>query len=693
MEKQLLYFDYHPAWLLVCALVGVGYAIALYYKNKNWAVNRKWLLGGLRACTIFLLAALLLNPKSIFTESREENPIVYFVVDNSLSMTSQLDSTAYTQMINRLFKTAESLEERNVDVRLTGLDGKKIDVKSKPNLGYTDLDQSLRSVKEESRGQNIQGVVLVSDGLYNRGVVPGQFSYKFPVFTLGIGDTTALPDIRIDELNYNKIVYAGNAFELQVSIKSEFLRNAINLPLKVSRGGKLIAQKNVSFTTGSQYLRVPFLLEGEATGLVEYTIEIENTSEEKIVENNRSSAYIEFVKSKEVILIAAATPHPDINAIRSALEDKEQLEIEVAIAGIHPLPNKASYDLVILHQLPNISGQAKDWIEKLDHGKQAVWYITGTSSQYNVLFEKDLPAKVRLKSLNPDQAKAEIETNFKSFGINDQFKERFNSYPPLAVPFGEYAVKSDGQVLLKQKIGNSITDRPLFTVSGEYPRKAIWYGEGLWSWRLQEGQEFGNSKGFDGFIQQVVQYLSAREDKRKLRVYAREKEYYGGEPVQLISEVYDDLLNPSFGHDIKLNLKNVSKQITSTYSFEHNAIQQGLVLDNLASGIYEYEASTLLDNKTVNAKGGFIIKEQQMEFSTSTANHRLLMELSNRQNGKYYHADEWEAMDSLLLNRKFATLLHTLDTEKKWVHNGWLLALILTLACLEWTLRKYWGRT
>src|SRR6187551_1685151 len=85
-----------PAWYtILCILLGVGYAFALYYRDQSIPSEGRWLKRGLatgRAVLVSLLAFLLLTPL-IKSFSREvEKPIVILAQDNSESIVAGSDS-------------------------------------------------------------------------------------------------------------------------------------------------------------------------------------------------------------------------------------------------------------------------------------------------------------------------------------------------------------------------------------------------------------------------------------------------------------------------------------------------------------------------------------------------------------------------------------------------------------------------
>ena len=82
-----LSFQY-PAWFLIfCVLLGLGYAMLLYYRDTTFREQAPRLslgLGILRWLTVTILSALLLSPllKSLLTETKK--PIVVLAQDESV---------------------------------------------------------------------------------------------------------------------------------------------------------------------------------------------------------------------------------------------------------------------------------------------------------------------------------------------------------------------------------------------------------------------------------------------------------------------------------------------------------------------------------------------------------------------------------------------------------------------------------
>src|SRR5690606_17339144 len=83
----------------------------------------------------------------------------------------------------------------------------------------SDINSALRRVANQFEGKNVAGVILVSDGIYNAGLSPLYSVFNFPIFSVGIGDTTVRADIALKNVAYNKIAYQGNKFPLRAEVQ------------------------------------------------------------------------------------------------------------------------------------------------------------------------------------------------------------------------------------------------------------------------------------------------------------------------------------------------------------------------------------------------------------------------------------------------------------------------------------------
>ena len=111
MESTLV-FEQYPSWYIgLCVLLGIAYAIILYFKDttfKEATKNEKialWPISFFRALVVSAIAFLLLSPllKTRFIDIVK--PYIIIAQDNSESIKNgfeTVDSTAYKQQLTQL---------------------------------------------------------------------------------------------------------------------------------------------------------------------------------------------------------------------------------------------------------------------------------------------------------------------------------------------------------------------------------------------------------------------------------------------------------------------------------------------------------------------------------------------------------------------------------------------------------------
>ena len=108
---------------------------------------------------------------------------------------------------------------------------------------------------------------------------------------------------------------------------------------------------------------------------------------------------------------------------------------------------------------------------------------------------------------------------FSYFQIDEEWDDWAQQLPPLVVPFADVDYLMDYQNVFSQTEKGIATNRPILSFhQGQKHRQALWLGEGLWKWRLFEYAQKESHELFDGLIQQCVQFLAVKEDKRLFRV-------------------------------------------------------------------------------------------------------------------------------------------------------------------------------
>lgn len=688
MQDIQFLFEQSPWFIFLCLLAGVAYAWLLYKPaaKQSWSRSLNHVLFALRFLVVSVMALLLLGPYVKQLKRTYEEPTVVIAVDNSLSLAEVYDSTQLENIRNTVRGLQQALgEETEVQVRSLNavLPADSLDFKDKS----TDLSQLLTEVGQEYENRNLAGLVLLSDGIYNRGASPAYSPASFPVFTLGLGDTIPKKDLNLKTLYFNKIAYQGNQFRLLAELEQNGFGGETTV-VSVSHQGRTIAREEIQLREGKPLYETEFILEAATEGLQHYVVSVTPEEAEFTHSNNSRHAYIEVVEGQEKILIAAPAPHPDIKAIRSAIEKNQNYEVSLYIPGISEFkPDK--YDLVILHQLP--SPKPVPQLQEVLNSSKAHWYIIGRQTSIPAFNELNDLLRIDLRAQEFDEAFPVYNPAFSLFTYPAELVSQLNEYPPVLVPFGQFELKEEASALLYQRVGSITTERPLFVMQAKDEQKtAVLLGEGIWQWRLQEWAQAEQFTAFDELIQKTVQLLSAKEDRRPFKVYPVDREVFDTEGITFETEVYNQVYERIWGQEVKLTVTNEAGEQTS-YQYINSRNNPRYTISNLPQGVYTYEATTNRQGEQLETSGEFTVNELQLESLELTADFNLLRQLAKESGGTFYPLNQAEALEKELLAKEFKSTVYAAEDFLPIIHLKWLFFLILLLISAEWFIRKYNG--
>lgn len=692
MQNFQLLFESSPWFLLLCVIAGALYAFLLYQRQGPWSREMNYLLTALRFTLVSALAFLLVGPFLKQIRNTTEKPSVIIAVDNSASVKEGTDSLALQKLSGQLNQLKASLEKENFSISFRTLQQNDYQpTLDKLEFDYpsSNLNQLLQSIQQDYEGRNLDAVVLVSDGIYNQGISPAYSPFNFELHTLALGDTTPKKDINLRALYYNKIAYQGNKYPLIAEISNNGFTNE-RIKLQVRKNGQILASKTLKLKPEQQVSQVEFILEAKQQGMQRLTVEALPLEGEYTKKNNLRDAFVDIVEGKEKILLVALSPHPDIKAIRNALDKKPNYDFKLYIPGINKF-KKDKYDLVIFHQVPNLNKNGLEVVKESISDQTSLWFVLGSQSNLSRFNANNKVLKLQAVNRQVDEVTPSFNPDFDIFNFEEAHRSLINTYPPVTVPFGNIDLSPDAQILLYQKVGNIITSKPLLIVSGQRkPKTAIMIGEGMWKWRLQEFARTEKHEVFDEMISKLVQYLSAKEDKRKFKVYPVKKEFDNTEPVVFESEIYNDIYERVYGQKINLTITAPDKS-TKQYSFISNKNNSQYRISGLEAGVYEYKATANIEGKTESTTGIFTVESLQLEMINITANFQLLKNMSQQSGGDFYTLQQSEQLKEKLESKEAQGVIHSNESYLPLIEKKFILFILLFLVSMEWFLRKYKG--
>ncbi|MGZ4048218.1 MAG: hypothetical protein ACXVNN_02580, partial [Bacteroidia bacterium] len=549
------------------------------------------------------------------------------------------------------------------------------------NEKQTDISAFFDEVETRYSNRNVGAVIIATDGLYNKGANPvySTNKIKIPVYAIALGDTTVKKDIILAKVDHNRIAYLGNEFPMEIVINAKELKGKTST-LTVTKGDAVLFTQSVNFNSDVYTTTIPVLLQAKEVGLQHYKIKLSSLPEEMSVVNNYKDVFVEVLDARQKILILSDAPHPDIAALKESIGSNQNYEVESYTLDNFDQPLK-KYNLIILHSLPSIHTPAAKILSEINASNIPVWSFSGANS----FIRSNMTVSSSPKT---NEVEPVLDQNFPLFTISDELRKAVKNFPAVICPFGTYQSESSSNVLLYQKIGMVETKTPLmlFNTVGEN-KVAVFTGEGIWRWRLQDFAENGNHNLFDEFVSKTVQYLSVKVDKSFFKVIGKNN-YLENEPIEFEAEVYNEsyeLINDPEVSMIFTNSDN--KKFNYTFSKTSNAYR--LNAGMMPVGEYKYDAQVKVGEKIYKQHGEFSVSALQVELTNTVADHQLLYSLAKKHSGEMVYPNDLEKLaDKLNARDDIKSVSYSEKKLTDVINLKWIFFLIMALLSIEWFMRK-----
>lgn len=689
------YFSDISLWWLLPAGAFAFLLARFYYKKagntRDWTPKQQWALTVLRSVSLFLLLLLLFELIWESVDYREEKPLFVTLVDQSESMTNYSDSSKVKSEVAGFH---DQLKERfgNKFELVTLNTGEKITPYKSPEFKdrQSDLAAGFEHLRELYFNRNIGGVVLISDGNFNKGTHPMYSAERLeltPVFTLGAGDTLTRRDQLLRSVNTNEVAFLNNQFPIEATV--DFNRIPVG-PATVSllHQGKKIASQTVQCRNSvSDQQNITFIVDAKTKGFQRYTVVVERKDGEFSYENNQQSCYIEVIDNKNVICLLSAAPHPDLAAIRSVLEEDRQSTITTSLTSGYSLASGKRPDLVVWYE--NGSKPNAPLFNELLSKNIPVLLILGPTTPQSVVKSYNLGLTVPNGS-QQDDVQAAVSSGFSAFSFTSTFTDALQIYPPLRTRFGKYGLPANAKIMLTQRIGTIVKQDPLFFIAEKQQLKTgVLLGEGLWRWKLKEFAQRKNIDGFREFIQKTVQYLVVKQNTDPLRV-TLPRRFTVAEDVEVKAEFYNEAMELITTPEMTITISSGSSKNTLSFSPLSNFYKVNA--GQLKPGTYKWVVTATHNGKKYSKSGEFAVEDISIERSSTRADFSVLNQLAKQSEGSFHQLKDYGLLLNELEKRgdiapvRFADSGYTALIDWKW-----LFVFLVLLLGTEWFLRRWWG--
>jgi len=698
---------------LILAVVLTALTLFLYRKTyPEIAATRRFLLVGIRAMIFLLLVLFLINPVLNYTKDRAREPVFPVLVDVSRSM-----SLKETGGMNRKEK-AESILSEVMDAVPEGF---KERVEVIPFAGsvlaempqdtpgeVTDISGAVNTIAARYRHDNMPAILLISDGVDTRNS-SGEVQTGTPVYSVCVGESLSTGQLSIEDILYRSRVYSGMEMEIEAVITSGNLEGG-RIEAKLYEDGaaidsayaeaeKLRSEKRLSFNYGSK-----------VTG--QHVLEIRLHYEGAGV-SGRTSEKFRVRVLEDVSRVLYIDRHADWNTtfLRHLAREMKRYSFDFVTRnpehGYIRISDYSSWDF------PERNGELEDYrlviisdadmiFSDRENAEILEEYLNSGGS---VLFLADLNSPLRFSNSyrlirgflplsmvsQPDLLRGNYHIRISQRRDNPiavAMAETgvINKLPPLPVRLSGFKTTLNAQtpLYLHGENGEPVPFMSFASYGNGISAAVL----GLALWKLRLAGEEGRT-AYNTIFSSIIQYMAGGRDTGMLEVKSSRNTYSYGETPRINVNVGAGALPEG----IKGRLYDGEGELARTFMFSLRYPERGIYsteLSTLSPGYYRVRAAEILKSgRGLSGETGFSVDSVSVEFLRRSADPGFLRRLSGQSGGSL---TEREEIRKLIVEKINLQTIYTDETGTMSIRSsGILLILILSLAVMEWVLRKVWG--
>ena len=667
--------------IFLAAIAALTIVFYQYFFKNTQKGTLKIVLAALRFVVIFCAFLLLINPKFVDTEYFLEKSNLVLLMDDSESMQKFPEAQNLSEEAKKILEDERVKERFDSFQFVFGSELDETDTLSFENVN-TDIANAITKMDELFlNGTNT--LVLFSDGNQTLG---RDYEFlnvqdKLRINSVVVGDTTSYDDLSIDRINANNYTFLGNKFPVEVIVAYSGSGN-VTKNLSIRMDGKRIFQKNLTFTANQNSQNITTLIEAENVGLKSLDVQIASLENEKNLTNNTKQVAFEVIDEKTNVTLVADMLHPDIGALKKAVESNEQRNLDIVGPDVK-MDVLRNTDVLILYQPKNTFRRIYDFVKT---NTSNLLTITGTQTNWNFLnqiqpyyFKEDFEQKEEILPV--------LNKSFSTFGLGG-FDT--SDYPPLLSNLGDLEILVNHENILYQQIKGVDLDKPLLSlINTENRKEAVLFGDNIWRWRVKNYLDTIDFKDFDDFVGKLMLFLNSSGKRSRLELDYKTV-YEGSTRASIKANYFAESNNLAPNGSLTITIKGTDVD----YSREAPMLFKGSFheydLSNLNAGSYRFTIKET--GAKISKTGSFRILDFKPENQRYSANYKKLERVAKKTGGKLYYPDNLEIMvDDLLESEHAIPVQKSRQNVVSLIDFRILLGIMALCLAFEWFIRKYNG--
>ncbi len=702
-------FSVSDGWLLL--LVGSAgiYLTFQVYRSRLKGIHA-WLLGA-RVAALVLLIGLLMEPILTLTLHTQRLPLVALLIDDSESMQIVDGDTARFEVAKTVLDhpALKALRARAAKFRFS-------DVLTRTRAGEeptwagraTDLAGALDGLREQTIGEGLAAVVLISDGGQNLGGRPERAAVDLgvPVIAVGTGDPTAPKDVGIASVVIDPLGYVGRSLVMQVRVFSSGFEQ-VREQVRVFFEDREVGAKTIALADGEQALE--FEIVPERAGRHAFSVAIAAQADERAEANNRVVVSTDVLESRVRILVVAGSPSADLGYLRRVLQGDANLEVEVLVRALstewtrevqRAMHTLNARDVVVLLNAPYsaLAGAPEQMLVAFVQ-KRGGLLVIGGDAAFEGGYARSALADVLpvrfLRSSSTFQARAFVlsfpESRHPILRVSDDplaDREAWEALPPL-LSYNRVGAAVSNATVLAHHPTERVDGKPMPVLAVRRAgagKTAIVGYQTFWRHGLMMWGDGKTDAVARAFWKNMMRWLVVRDDISRLKIMTEKSAYRSGEAVVVHARVFDPLLQPGSGARVRARVAD-SVGVREVVLRDLGGGRYVGNLGRFPQGDYEFQVRADAGDLGTGT-GHFTVGRYSLEYETVRMRAELLRDIAARSRGQYVRPSGLKAaLDSLALASEPVVNHHRV---RLWGQQ-WPLFVLLALLVFEWAVRRRLG--
>ncbi len=271
--------------------------------------------------------------RGIFDRLAERNRVTLMGFDRTAAALLHLEHQAGA--------ASPHFDAERADAGSTGLDAdaQRSRVALTANGNATDLGAGVRSALESAAGAPVAGIVILTDGRFNRGEPASQVARALrrlntPVYVVGIGDPSPPVNLRVAEVAAPRSAFKNDPFRVSATIEARgIVGEAIRAELWERRAEdaepRRVEDQPVVFREDDGVATVSFERKVDTPGEVSYSVRLPKLAEEAVAQDNTRdlAPSIHILDDRMKVLLISGGPSYDYRFLSRLLERDATVEL------------------------------------------------------------------------------------------------------------------------------------------------------------------------------------------------------------------------------------------------------------------------------------------------------------------------------------------------------------------------------